>query len=57
MAKTIVKKDENIEDALKRFKKDVARSGILAQAREKEYYVKPSVAKKIKARKNKERKY
>ncbi len=53
MAKTIVKENESIEDALRRFKRDVSRSGTLAQARKKEYYEKPSVTKKLKARKNK----
>lgn len=50
MAKTIVKNDESIEDVLKRFKRDVAKSGTLAQARRKEHYVKPSVEKKMRRR-------
>ncbi|MCK4552025.1 MAG: 30S ribosomal protein S21 [Tenericutes bacterium] len=50
MAKTIVKENESIEDVLRRFKRDVSRSGNLAQARKKEYYEKPSVTKKLKAR-------
>lgn len=50
MAKTIVKQDESIEDTLKRFKRDVAKSGTLAQARRKEHYVKPSVEKKLRNR-------
>jgi len=48
MSKTVVKENESIEDALKRFKRDVARSGTLKQARDKKYYVKPSVSKKAK---------
>lgn len=35
MAKTIVRENETIEDALRRFKRDVSRSGTLAQARKK----------------------
>ena len=50
MAKTVVKENENIEDVLRRFKRDVSRSGTLAQARKKEYYEKPSVQRKLKAR-------
>ncbi len=50
MAKTVVRENESIEDALRRFKRDVSRSGTLAQARKKEYYVKPSVTKKLKKR-------
>ncbi len=56
MAKTVVRDNETIEDTLRRFKRDVSRSGNLAQARKKEYYEKPSVTKKLKARQNKGRK-
>lgn len=56
MAKTVVKENESIEDALKRFKRDVSRSGTLQEARKREYYVKPSVSKKIRQRANKNRK-
>ena len=56
MAKTVVRENESIEDALRRFKRDVSRSGNLAQARKKEYYEKPSVTKKLKQRANKARK-
>lgn len=48
MPKTVVKETESIEDALRRFKRDVARAGTLKQARDKKYYVKPSVSKKAK---------
>ncbi|MBN2540675.1 MAG: 30S ribosomal protein S21 [Bacilli bacterium] len=56
MAKTVVRENETIEDALRRFKRDVSRSGTLAQARKKEYYEKPSVTKKLKARQKKGKK-
>lgn len=56
MAKTVVRNNETLEDALKRFKRDVNRSGTLAEARRKEYYIKPSVTKKLKkAKKAKKR--
>ncbi|MFW5794244.1 MAG: 30S ribosomal protein S21 [Bacillota bacterium] len=55
MAKTVVRENESIEDALRRFKRDVSRAGDLAQARKKEYYEKPSVQRKEKKRKNKGR--
>lgn len=48
--KTIVRNNESFEDALRRFKKDVARSGTLSEARKRQYYLKPSVSKKMKAR-------
>jgi len=53
MAKTVVKETESIEDALRRFKRDVSRSGTLAEARKKQYYVKPSVDRKLRNRANK----
>jgi small subunit ribosomal protein S21 len=46
MPKTVVRENENIEDALRRFKRDVSRSGTLAEARKRKHYLKPSVAKK-----------
>ena len=55
MAKTVVRENESIEDALRRFKRDVSRSGTLAEARKREYYVKPSISKKIKQKANKKK--
>ncbi len=56
LAKTVVRNNESLEDALRRFKRDVSRSGTLAEARKREYYVKPSVSKKIKQKQNKRKK-
>ncbi|MCK9536975.1 MAG: 30S ribosomal protein S21 [Bacilli bacterium] len=50
MAKTIVRENETIEEALKRFKRDVSRNGVLAEARKREHYLKPSDIKKMKKR-------
>ena len=50
MPKTYVRENETIEDALKRFKRDVSRSGVLAEARKRECYLKPSDIKKMKKR-------
>jgi small subunit ribosomal protein S21 len=52
MPKTVVKENETIEDSLRRFKRDVSRSGTLAEARKREYYLKPSVSKKLKKKEN-----
>jgi small subunit ribosomal protein S21 len=52
MAKTVVRENESIEDALKRFKRDVSKSGTLAEARKREFYIKPSVDRKMKQRAN-----
>ncbi|CAP18487.1 30S ribosomal protein S21 [Candidatus Phytoplasma mali] len=46
MPKTIVREEETIEETLRRFKREVSKSGNLAAARKKEYYIKPSVEKK-----------
>lgn len=55
MPKTVVKEKETLEDALRRFKRDVSRSGNLAEARKREYYVKPSVGRKIKQKENRKK--
>lgn len=46
---TRVRKNESIEDALRRFRRNVARSGTLREHRKREYYVKPSVRRKKKS--------
>ena len=46
---TVVRKEgEQIEDTLKRFRREVAKVGTLREARKREHYEKPSDAKKIK---------
>jgi small subunit ribosomal protein S21 len=55
MTKVVVRENESLDDALRRFKRQVSRSGTLAAVRKKEYYVKPGVARRLKseeARKN-----
>jgi small subunit ribosomal protein S21 len=44
-----VKENESFEFALKRFKKQVEKAGILTELRRREYYDKPSVRKKVAA--------
>jgi small subunit ribosomal protein S21 len=55
MSKTVVREKETLEDALRRFKRDVSKSGTLAEARKREYYVKPSVDRKMKQKANRTR--
>jgi len=50
MPKTVVRDKESIEEALRRFKRDVSKSGTLAEARKREFYVKPSVDRKNRQR-------
>lgn len=46
---TRVRKNEPIEKALRRFRKNVAKSGTLREHRKREYYEKPSVRRKKKS--------
>ncbi|MCS7151539.1 MAG: 30S ribosomal protein S21 [Endomicrobia bacterium] len=48
MVEVKVREGESLEDALKRFKKEVEKEGILKVAREKMFYKAPSVIKKEK---------
>jgi small subunit ribosomal protein S21 len=48
MPKTIVREKESLDDALRRFKRQVSRNGTLAEARKREFYVKPGVKRKLK---------
>ena len=60
MAEVIVKENESMDNALKRFKRSCAKSGVLADLRKKEYYQSPSVKRRKKseaARKNKNKRY
>ena len=57
-ARSVLVQDGNIEKALRKFKKKVQNSGILNDLREREHYVKPTTARKLKrsAAKNRWRK-
>ena len=60
MSKIYVKENESLDSALKRFKRDTAKAGVLADLRKREYYQSPSVKRRKKseaARKNKKRYY
>ena len=52
-----VKENESLESALKRFKRQCARAGVLAEVRKREHYEKPSVKRKKKAEAARKRKY
>ena len=49
LAEVIIGDNESFESALKRFTKRVQQDGILAEARRREHYEKPSVRRKKKA--------
>ena len=48
MAEVRVKENESLDSALRRFKKQCARSGVLSELRKREHYEKPSVKRKKK---------
>ncbi len=57
MAEVRVKENESLDSALRKFKKQVARSGVLAGLRKRECYEKPSVKRKKKSEAARKRKY
>ena len=48
MSKIVVKENEQLDDALRRFKRQVSRNGTLLEVRKREYYVKPGLKRKLK---------
>lgn len=52
-----VKENETLDSALRRFKRQCARSGVLAEVKKREQYDKPSVKKKKKSEAARKRKY
>lgn len=44
-----VGENESLENALRRFKKQCARSGVISEVRKREHYEKPSVRRKKKS--------
>ena len=57
MAEVRVKENESLDSALRRFKRQCQRSGVLAELRKRECYEKPSVKRKKKAEAARKRKY
>ncbi len=57
MAEVRVKEGESLDSALRRFKRQCARSGVLTELRKREHYEKPSVKRKKKSEAARKRKY
>lgn len=57
MAEVKVGDNETLDAALRRFKRQCQKSGILAEVRRREHYDKPSVKKKKKSEAARKRKY
>ena len=49
MSEIRIKDNESLESALRRFKRQCAKSGVLAEVRKREHYEKPSVKRKKKS--------
>ena len=52
-----VGENESIDSALRRFKRETSRAGVLAEIRKREHYEKPSVKRKKKAEAARKRKH
>jgi small subunit ribosomal protein S21 len=52
---TVYVKNDNVEQALRKFKKKIQDQGLLIELREREAYIKPTVEKKRKAAQAKQR--
>lgn len=48
--KVTVREGENVDDAMRRFKRGVNKSGILLECRKREAYLKPALKRKMKAK-------
>ncbi len=57
MSEVRIRENESLDSALKRFKRQCAKSGVLAEARKREHYEKPSVRRKKKSEAARKRKY
>ncbi len=52
-----VTENESLDNALKRFKRECARSGVLAEVRKRQHYESPSVKRKKKSEAARKRRY
>jgi len=57
MAEIRIKENESLDSALRRFKRQCARSGVLSEVKKREQYDKPSVKRKKKSEAARKRKY
>ncbi len=57
MAEVKVGKNESLDNALRRFKKQIRMSGVLSEVRKREHYEKPSVRRKKKSEAARKRRY
>lgn len=49
MSKVVLRDNETLDDALRRFKKAVNKSGVLQESRKREFYLKKGLKRKLKS--------
>jgi small subunit ribosomal protein S21 len=57
MSETRVRKNESLDSALRRFKRTIAKDGVLAEVKKRKHYDKPSVKRKKKSEAARKRKF
>ena len=57
MSEVKVGKNETLDNALRRFKRNCQKSGVLSEVRKREHYEKPSVKRKKKSEAARKRKF
>jgi small subunit ribosomal protein S21 len=57
VSETRVRKNETIDAALRRFKRTIAKDGVLAEVKKRKHYEKPSVKRKKKSEAARKRKF
>ena len=57
MSKVKIKENESLDSALRRFKRQTSRDGVIQEVRKREHYEKPSVKRKKKSEAARKRKY
>ncbi len=57
MSEIHVRKNESLDSALRRFKRNISKDGVLAEVKKRKHYEKPSVKRKKKSEAARKRKY
>ena len=57
MSEVVIKDNETLDSALRRFKRNCAKAGIMGEIRKREHYDKPSVKRKKKSEAARKRKF
>ena len=57
MPKTVVRENETLDEALRRFKRQVNKAGILQESRKREFYLKKGLRRKLKSERARRKSY